>query len=230
MPSRFVDAIESAAINATGLEQYLFEVENIFSDYLGAVEFKIATFDETQQILTFHPRSMDLNTPGLTGQISESDNPMIRVAKTKMPIYLQGKDFITRAFGEISNIWFEELLIEQIWIVPGPSNDILIGFTNELTRLTESDKEALNLIINLEPSKQDLDIHQQIAKDKKLLTKRQLEVLEHLAEAFTNKQIAKAMNLSESTIKQETMQIYEVLGVKTRTEAVKYYFKNLLIK
>jgi DNA-binding CsgD family transcriptional regulator len=230
MPSKSVEAIKSAALAATNLEQYLSKVEQILSESLGAVEFKIASFNEQTHTLNFYPRSFDLHTPGLTGQISNLDNPIVKAAINKEPVYLQGSEFIYRAFGEQSRIWFDELLMDQIWIVPGSGAEVLVGYTNELTRLTDSDKSALNLIIDYEPKKSELVDHAQLHAEQQLLTKRQFQVLEYLAEALTNKQIAKVMEISESTVKQETMHIYSALQVKTRTEAVKHYFKNYLIK
>ncbi len=51
------------------------------------------------------------------------------------------------------------------------------------------------------------------------LTEREREVLGLVAQGFTNQRIAKQLNFSESTIKQDTIRIFKVLGVKTREEA-----------
>jgi len=52
------------------------------------------------------------------------------------------------------------------------------------------------------------------------LTRRQIEVLEHLCEGEPNKRIASRLGLSEATVKQYLHAIFRVLGVANRTEAV----------
>jgi DNA-binding CsgD family transcriptional regulator len=53
------------------------------------------------------------------------------------------------------------------------------------------------------------------------LTERQLTVLSMMALGQTNAEISRAMLLSESTIRQETVRIYRSLGVSSRSEASK---------
>jgi DNA-binding CsgD family transcriptional regulator len=52
------------------------------------------------------------------------------------------------------------------------------------------------------------------------ITPRQLRVLDEMAIGKTNGQIARSLNLSESTIKQESVRIFRILGVNTRQRAV----------
>ena len=53
------------------------------------------------------------------------------------------------------------------------------------------------------------------------LTARQIEVLGLMSLGQTNAEISRAMMLSESTIRQETVRIYRSLGVSSRSEASK---------
>lgn len=53
------------------------------------------------------------------------------------------------------------------------------------------------------------------------LTKRELDVLQALATGKANKQLAPPLRISESTLKTYLRSIYEKLGVRTRTEAVR---------
>ena len=55
------------------------------------------------------------------------------------------------------------------------------------------------------------------------LNDRQIEVLDFISQGLTNPQIARKLNLSESTIRHETMKIYKVLGVSNRAEALAFY-------
>lgn len=57
----------------------------------------------------------------------------------------------------------------------------------------------------------------------KLLTRRQREILHWIAEGLTNLQIANDLGFSESTIRQETMRMYEILQVAGRKEAISKY-------
>jgi len=54
----------------------------------------------------------------------------------------------------------------------------------------------------------------------RVLNARQLAVLKGMAEHLTNRQIARSIGFSESTVRQETMSIYAYFGVRGRREAV----------
>ena len=58
------------------------------------------------------------------------------------------------------------------------------------------------------------------------LTKRQRELLDHLATGTSNKAIARAMNVGEGTIKMMLHLLYGRLGVRNRTEAALLYVRN----
>jgi DNA-binding CsgD family transcriptional regulator len=51
------------------------------------------------------------------------------------------------------------------------------------------------------------------------LTARQDEILKKILEGLTNYQISTSLRVSESTVKHETMKIYKILGVSSRSEA-----------
>jgi NarL family two-component system response regulator LiaR len=61
------------------------------------------------------------------------------------------------------------------------------------------------------------------------LTDRELEVLVHLAEGLTNQQTALKLSISQSTLKYHMSNIYQKLGVQTRSEALVLAAKNNLI-
>ena len=62
------------------------------------------------------------------------------------------------------------------------------------------------------------------------LTKRQIIILEMMSQQMTNMQIAKELAYSKSTIRHETMRIYELLQASGRREAVGLARKLSLIK
>jgi ATP/maltotriose-dependent transcriptional regulator MalT len=58
------------------------------------------------------------------------------------------------------------------------------------------------------------------------LTSREVEVLELLATGLSNKEVAQALFIVESTVKVHLRHIYEKLGVRGRTEAVAAWVKR----
>lgn len=58
------------------------------------------------------------------------------------------------------------------------------------------------------------------------LSDRQVQILVHIADKKTNLEIADLMGYSESTIRQETIRIFEKLNVKGRNEARTFFLQN----
>jgi len=61
---------------------------------------------------------------------------------------------------------------------------------------------------------------------KEHFSRRQLTVLKMLREKLTNKEIADDLGFSESTVRQETIRIYQVLKVANRREAALFKFDD----
>lgn len=61
------------------------------------------------------------------------------------------------------------------------------------------------------------------------LSPRQLSVLHGIRDGFTNYQIARILNVSESTVKHEAMRIYRFLGTNNRAEALELSLERGLI-
>jgi DNA-binding NarL/FixJ family response regulator len=62
------------------------------------------------------------------------------------------------------------------------------------------------------------------------LTRREVEVLDLIAQGSSNKQIARHMSISEQTVKNHITSILKKLQVNDRTQAVVYAFKHGWIK
>ncbi len=60
-----------------------------------------------------------------------------------------------------------------------------------------------------------------------LLTERQMQIVRCVADGLTNREIAKALNLSEHTVKNYMFRIFDKLGVSTRVEVVLYAISHL---
>ncbi len=62
------------------------------------------------------------------------------------------------------------------------------------------------------------------------LTKRELEVLIHVANGMFNKEIATIMDISERTVKNHISNIFQKIDVSDRTQAAVFAIKNELVK
>jgi DNA-binding NarL/FixJ family response regulator len=62
------------------------------------------------------------------------------------------------------------------------------------------------------------------------LTPRELEVVKLIAEAFTNRQIAKTLNLSEKTVESHRANVLSKLGMRDRVELVRYAIRRGLVE
>lgn len=73
-------------------------------------------------------------------------------------------------------------------------------------------------------SKMQVDeLNQEVFEKFTLFTRRQRDVIRLVTDGLTNNQIANELGFSESTIRQETMRIYEILGATGRAEAIEMY-------
>ena len=67
------------------------------------------------------------------------------------------------------------------------------------------------------------------AADMPELSQREREVLRHLAEGLSNKQLARVLSVSENTVKTHLANLYAKLGVGRRTEALAAARRNGLL-
>jgi DNA-binding CsgD family transcriptional regulator len=87
--------------------------------------------------------------------------------------------------------------------------------------------ETVGGIIALQQSKMNdgeiAEVDQDILRKFGLFTRRQRDVIRLVTDGLTNLQIANELGFSESTIRQETMRIYEILGATGRADAIRMY-------
>jgi two-component system, NarL family, response regulator DegU len=62
-----------------------------------------------------------------------------------------------------------------------------------------------------------------------LLTEREMTLLKHLAQGYSNKQIADNLSLAESTVKNNLSALFHKIGVRDRTQAVLYAISQGLV-
>ena len=105
----------------------------------------------------------------------------------------------------------------------------LIGLTlNQSLPLTPELRSCLEIVgglVGLHLSMEEVAAHAQAREVTPwdLLTRRHRDILAMIADGLTNVQIATELGFSESTIRQDTIKIYEILGVSGRKEAAKAY-------
>lgn len=61
------------------------------------------------------------------------------------------------------------------------------------------------------------------------LTKREIQILRHLAKGESNKSMARNLFISEATIKNHLYRIYEKINVHSRTQAAIYALENRIV-
>lgn len=71
-------------------------------------------------------------------------------------------------------------------------------------------------------------VHDKFKADENNLTAREIEVLDLIAEGMINKEIAKALFISEKTVKNHVSNIFRKLNVSDRTQAAIYAIKHNL--
>ena len=104
---------------------------------------------------------------------------------------------------------------------------ILLHETRRPTPDEVSFLEAVGSLIALQISRESFETNKVAQEDViKLLTRRQREILHGMADGLTNLQIANDLGFSESTIRQESMRMYEILQVSGRKEAIQKYNKS----
>jgi DNA-binding CsgD family transcriptional regulator len=84
-----------------------------------------------------------------------------------------------------------------------------------------SDREQMVLAL-LRPHLAELELAQRRRHTAPLLTPRQTELLRLVADGLTNRQVANRLFLSEGTVRRHLENIYERLGVTSRTAAAAY--------
>jgi DNA-binding CsgD family transcriptional regulator len=103
-------------------------------------------------------------------------------------------------------------LFSKIDILPDEGIDLLL--------------ETIAHLISLHIFRQNRERRKQGSKNISSLTDRQVQILAHIANRMTNIEIAEIMGYSESTIRQETIRIFDKLEGSGRNEARTYFNAN----
>jgi DNA-binding CsgD family transcriptional regulator len=108
----------------------------------------------------------------------------------------------------------------QLYIDPGRT-DARLEFDRSDTDFSERDRQVLELLLpHLRQFLQAAARHAANGPRAYLLTAREREVLDHVAEGQTNDEIAHALQISSQTVRKHLENAFDKLGVHTRTAAV----------
>ena len=137
---------------------------------------------------------------------------------------LEGKTTFVQLNAFDENYYASVTLIKNI--IPNGSI-VLVNSKSSISKFfLEKDFEFFSKVASI--MMDFLPIHNQrfTAQSKEssgFLTDRQIQTLDFISQGLTNPQIARKLNLSESTIRHETMKIYKIFGVSNRAEALALY-------
>ena len=118
---------------------------------------------------------------------------------------------------------------------------INIGVDGYILKESESSelKKAIDIIVSgesyIQPELTTKLNRRLISRDSdknkiELLTRREIEVLIHIANGMINKEIANLLNISERTVKNHISNIFKKIDVSDRTQAAVFAIKNDMIK
>ena len=132
----------------------------------------------------------------------------------------------------LKNVAYEKNMRTQI-IIPIIRFDSPVACVGIVSKEQLNPDEELDIFFRTIADLISLHLFRQARDRKKLespnvssLTDRQVQILAHIANKKTNIEIADAMGYSESTIRQETIRIFEKLNVKGRNEARTFFLQN----
>jgi len=158
---------------------------------------------------------MDINMPGMNGlqaiEELKKDKDMYRVVVLTIH---QDREYLFKtiqlgAEGYVLKDAESAVLIDAIRTVANGNAYVQPNMTNELVR---------------EFSR--MSTHAKGKEEENILTSREIEVIELIAEGLINKEIAKKLYISEKTVKNHVSNIFKKLNVSDRTQAAIYAFKH----
>jgi DNA-binding CsgD family transcriptional regulator len=148
----------------------------------------------------------------LTNKVSGwDDNTVAKAIRTKRP-----------EFGTVKN---KTLLAVPLLRHGIPNGCLVLVLSADLPQpqmpqsFFEVLSKALGFFVEVKP-KSSVSVHKRISGGPASLTARQVLILNLIQNGYSNNLIAKDLNLSESTIRQETIRIYKTLDVSGRADAV----------
>lgn len=157
--------------------------------------------------------------------------PMTDAIRNDQLVWLADADDWNREYPELAkypeNLTSKTYIAISIDIYGAPAGALGIMSTEQVPPTPEliSFISAVSAMVALYLSRVNEGRYAQIVRgplnmNQTFLSPRQLKILGLMAQDFTNPQIGKELGFSESTVRQETMRIYQILQVSGRKEAI----------
>ena len=154
---------------------------------------------------------MDMNLPGMSGI------ECIKLVKEKCP----GTQFMMFTVYETDD--------KVLQALQAGATGYLLKRTGP-QRILESIKELSQggspMSSNIARKLVNIFLHEKSRTKKEILSERENEVLQLLADGLLYKEIAERLHIGHGTVRQHIHNIYEKLHVQNRTEAVNKYFER----
>ena len=178
-------------------------------------------FDDTHKIVAANKDMdlivMDLFMPGMTGPQGVS---IIRNSAPVVPI-------IVLSMSEDPRHMRDALKFGANGYIPKSSKNSIL--TNAINLVLDGGIYIPPEMLDTISDTRDSDAAADNSGKKPPLTKRQMEVLSLMAQGRTNKDIARILDISDTTVKSHATTIYRQLGAENRTQAVHYALRFKLI-
>ncbi len=201
-----VSIVEDLAEVRNGLAELVSsDKELLMMEHFGNAESAIEKLPEMEPDIVI----MDINLPGMSGI------ECIKIIKEKCP--------------EIQFMMFTVYETDEkvLQALQAGASGYLLKRT-EPKRILESIKELSQggspMSSNIARKPLDIFIHARVRTRKQILSGRENEVLQLLADGLLYKEIADRLHIGHGTVRQHIHNIYEKLHVQNRTEAVNKYF------
>ncbi|RKO66177.1 response regulator [Desulfofundulus salinus] len=157
---------------------------------------------------------LDVNMPGMNGITA------CKLIKTEMP----GTKVIALTIHDQEEYLFELIRAGvSAYLLKDVSPDKLLEAILGVTR-------GESFISPRLAAKVFQEFNRRTGKAGNILTNRELEILQLLAQGESNKSIAQKLFISEKTVKNHLTNIFQKLNVNDRTQAVLYAIKNKLVQ
>lgn len=164
-----------------------------------------------------------LEPSDLTHALSWADKYKPRMALVEPLVYPTGVSTLARSLPVVVLTISTEITLMQQAILDGASGYVIANESLGTLRATVESVLGGTPRLGLESTRRlvhRLTRAQQWALGvHSVLTVRELQVLEHIAQGATNREIAQSLNLAESTVGNTCNRLYESLGVRNRVEA-----------
>ncbi len=186
---------------------------------------------------------LDPQTIKITGEVEDLEQTILLVKEKHPDLLLFDLNLLGQELHPALNLLSEVSLSTKILVMLDPDK---IEFIEELIKcgvsgfITHADSldtflraiQAVGLgdiwissMIANSPKLEQISLNPDLCKEE-LFSDREMEVLHNLSQGLSNKEISESLNISEGTVKNHLINIYQKLNIHSRSEAIIWYWKK----